>query len=129
VTLTCQSCGRPFEAKRTAAKFCGDTCRKRAQRAPRETEAPLTVMAPITAPPLVRTTRRALEEAGVVDSVPGQQALLLAERMSNPHETGAAVASMSKQLQAVVSEALRSVKRSDPLDELRGRRDAKRVAG
>jgi hypothetical protein len=79
--------------------------------------------------PLVRTTRQALEDAGVLDSVAGQQALLLATRMTSPHETGAAVASMSKQLQAVVAEALKSVKLRDPLDELRLRRDAKRVAG
>jgi hypothetical protein len=129
LTLTCQSCARPFEAKRPAAKFCGDTCRKRAQRAPGTAKTLLTSDVPKLASPLVRTTQAALESAGVVETVAGQQALLLAERMSNPHETGAAVASMSKQLQSVVSEALRSVKRSDPLDELRGRRDQKRAAG
>jgi hypothetical protein len=78
--------------------------------------------------PLVAATRRDLEDAGVFDTVAGQQAILLATRMTSPHETGAAVASMSKQLQAVVGEALKSVKLRDPLDELRQRRDSRRVA-
>lgn len=32
MTKSCGACGRPFEAKRLAAKFCSDLCRKRAQR-------------------------------------------------------------------------------------------------
>ncbi|MGE2733837.1 hypothetical protein [Mycolicibacterium vaccae] len=29
----CAVCGKPFEAKRPQAKYCGETCKKRAQRA------------------------------------------------------------------------------------------------
>ncbi len=28
----CGSCGRPFEAKRSTARYCGPTCRSRAHR-------------------------------------------------------------------------------------------------
>lgn len=28
----CESCGRPFEAKRSTARYCGPTCRSRAHR-------------------------------------------------------------------------------------------------
>ncbi len=126
---TCQACGRPFEAKRQAAKFCGDTCRKRAQRAPAvpATPRPVERVERASESGLVAVVRRDLLEAGVLDTIAGQQAMAIAERIASPHETGAAVASLSKQLQAVVSEALGSVKSVDPLDQLRARRDAKRV--
>jgi len=30
--VACESCGRPFEAKRSTARYCGPTCRSRAHR-------------------------------------------------------------------------------------------------
>jgi len=126
MTLTCGSCGKPFEAKRAAAKFCGATCRKRAERAPRVSEAE-PQRAGVSG--LMRATRETLEAAGVLDTVAGQQAVLLSERMSSPFETCAAVAAMGKLLSVVVADALKTVQASDPLDELRRRRDAKRAGG
>jgi hypothetical protein len=43
--------------------------------------------------------------------------------MTSAHETGAAIASMSKQLQAVVAEAMKAESRVDPLDEVRAKRE------
>ena len=36
---TCAVCSTGFEAKRSAAKYCGDRCRKRSQRRPGGTKA------------------------------------------------------------------------------------------
>ena len=123
----CLSCGRPFEAQRSAAKFCGDTCRQRAKRAGGLTVAPT---ATPTGSPLVEVTRTTLSDAGVLDTVSGQSALLLAERLGGGTETGAAMAALSKQLEALVAAALASVSRADQMDEVTQRRDAKlRAAG
>jgi hypothetical protein len=32
VKVTCSGCGKPFEAKRANAKYCGDRCRQRGRR-------------------------------------------------------------------------------------------------
>ncbi len=48
----------------------------------------------------------------------------------SPHETGAAVTSLVKELRATMTEALAGVDRAaDSLDEIRARRDRKRSAG
>jgi hypothetical protein len=76
---------------------------------------------------LLTVTEKTLSDAGVLDTVAGQQAVELARRIGSPFETGSAVAAMSRQLQAVMTEALKFAAAEDPLDELRKRRDAKRV--
>lgn len=77
---------------------------------------------------LVDATKRELETAEVLDTVLGQQALALAQRILSPASTGASVASLSKELRTVMSEATAGVKvADDPLDELRARRDRKRT--
>lgn len=74
-------------------------------------------------------TARQLREAERFDTVLGQQALALARRIESPMETGASVASMSKEFRAVMVEALDGVNvAADPLDELRLRRDRRRSA-
>lgn len=131
-TRQCAVCGKPFEAARSTAKYCGSSCRARASQgagAARPVGPPAGLNADRSDRGLVQSTQAALVEAGVLQTVAGQQAMLLAHRMTSPSETGAAVASMSKQLSAVMVEALKSVKRVDPLDELRQRRDTKRAAG
>ena len=39
VTVICAGCGLPFEAKRSDARTCSATCRKRAERARKRPEA------------------------------------------------------------------------------------------
>jgi hypothetical protein len=124
---SCDSCGKPYEAKRKASKFCSDTCRKRAQRSPK--------LGPVFGPTstglgdasvLYTTIMQKLEAVGRVDTVAGQQALTLAGRMSSPSETGAAVASLSRQLSATMAEALAGTAvAADPMDELKARRERK----
>lgn len=130
----CGYCGRTFDAARPSAKFCGATCRQRSKRA---RDAGLDV-APAVARdavdvdghPLVVATRGALADKGVLESVAGQAAMVLAARVAAGADTGAAVSSMVKELRAAVAEALGSVKRADRMDEVGARRDAKlRSAG
>lgn len=130
----CDSCGKTYEAKRAASRFCTATCRKRAQRAPSVVALPPPDVDDTPSTPaasgLVSATIAELEEAGRLGTVLGQQAVELAKRVSSPHETGASVASLSKELRAVMESAMEGVGvASDPLDELRARRDRKRNAG
>lgn len=127
----CDSCGTTYEAKRKSSRFCSDTCRKRAQRAPQtvkpeesSTEALRRLYE------LEYTTRSQLEAVGRLNTVLGQQALMLAHRICSPMETGGAVASLSKEFRAVMDAAMDGVDVAEnPLDELRERRDRKRAAG
>lgn len=123
------NCGKTFEATNPRAKYCSSTCRSRGNRAGVDVvelrPAPGTEPATST---LVDVTRRELETADALDSVLGQQALALAERITSPHSTSASVASLVKEMRAVMAEATAHVKvASDPLDELRARRDRKRT--
>jgi len=54
----------------------------------------------------------------------------LAYRVASPHETGAAVAALARELGATMTKALAGVTpaAADPLDEIRARRDRKRWA-
>ncbi len=83
------------------------------------------------APPseLERATTRELESVGRLESVAGQLALELAYRVASGHETGAAVASLVKELRVTMAAALAGLAPApDALDELRARRDCKRSA-
>jgi hypothetical protein len=132
VKVSCLGCGNLFETSRNTAKTCSVTCRKRASRAglttvpPRET--PDFPEKPLIHPLVVQTTQE-LEEAGVLESVHGQIALALAEKLSVGNDTGSAMASLARQLSAAMSEALAGgTKKADSLDELAERR-WKKAAG
>jgi len=126
----CASCGVLYDAKRPNSKYHNDTCRKRAQRAPvKPAEMPppplLLGNAPLTA-----AVRSELTAAARLDSMLGQAALALAGRIDSPHESGASVASLVKQLRETMVDALKGAeKAADVLDEIRARRDRKRSAG
>ena len=124
----CASCGRSYVAARPNSKFCGDTCRKRAQRSPkRSTTKPVE---PILSIPtgLGSVTARELDAADRLDTVLGQAALVLARRIESPMETGSSIASMTKQLRETLADALKGAQQvADPLDEIRARRDSKRA--
>jgi len=122
----CASCGGTFEAQRSSAKYCGQTCRKRGSR-----RGEVATLPPADEPVgLVAATLAELQAAGRADTALGQQALALAERVNNPRDTGSAIAALSRELRAVMVEALKGVEvAADPLDELRARRDRIRSAG
>lgn len=128
----CDSCGLSYDAKRPNSRFCGQTCRKRHQRSPEPKQvAEVVDLPPRPAPEsgLVGVIVRKLTEVDRLDSVLGQQAVALAERIVSPYETGASVASLSKELRAVMESALADVGvKADPVDDLKAFRDRKRVA-
>jgi len=133
----CASCGRSYQATRPNSKFCGDTCRKRAQRSPKKSPEPVDLSLPEllaglgsakTSWPLTDAATRELEAADRLDTVLGQAALVLARRIESPMETGASIASMTKQLRETLADALKGAQQAaDPLDEIRARRDSKRA--
>jgi len=133
----CASCGRSYQATRPNSKFCGDTCRKRAQRSPKKSPQPVDLSLPEllaglgsakTSWPLTDAATRELEAADRLDTVLGQAALVLARRIESPMETGASIASMTKQLRETLADALKGAQQvADPLDEIRARRDSKRA--
>ena len=132
--VSCLECQSLFEAKSRAATFCSGKCRQRASVRDKEARkegqlAPVSAISPpdtAVSPPesaLVSTTRRELTDAGVVDTVPGQIALRLAQKLSQPGDTGSAMASLARQLSAAMAEALAGgEKKTDGLDELASRR-------
>lgn len=129
-THECAQCGLPFVGQRSSAKYCSTRCRTAATRARArddadEPEPVASTPARKRTHPLVLTTRRELRAAGVLNTVAGQRAILLAERAANPRESGSAVANLATKLQDAVDAALASVGRADKMDEVTKRRDEK----
>ncbi len=126
---TCDVCGTTYVAKRAAARYCSDTCRKRAQRAgvnkdrqpAPQPEAP---SAGVYAATLARVTA-----GGVEGSESAQAALVLAARIDAGLDSGASIAAMVRQLHATMAVAMENAERAaDPIDELRRRRAARRAS-
>ena len=126
MTRTCEMCGKPFETKRPDAKTCSSTCRVRLSRS--GGSAPkLRVVVPMEDRPtrggsLLGSVVVALEEAKALETPAGRLAVSLATRIDDPesNDSGSAVASLSRELRAVLGEALaRSSKSASPLDEIR----------
>lgn len=126
----CAVCGTGFEAKRPQARYCGETCKKRAQRGGIATPATPAPVVNRAVSGLVDAVEAELEAAGKLNSMIGQHAMELANRIVSAPGMNAGVASLSKELSRVMAEALKvSTAKANPLDELRARRDAKRAAG
>lgn len=104
-----------YEAARPNAKYCGATCRKRANRAGLSSAATAQVLPfeQADAPTEsgvdslnVAAVRAEMEELGKADSPDCAAALALANRLDHPHsETGSSLASVSRELRAVRAEA------------------------
>jgi hypothetical protein len=111
VTLTCQRCGEPFEAKHPRAKWCSERCRKAVQRGAEVVALPGVSAGddnPSSHGPVYASTLSDLEAAGRVDTWSGQSALVLARRMDEAgRDTGSALAAVQRQLAAAMAEALR----------------------
>ena len=121
---TCETCGVEFVAQRSDARFHNDACRKRAARRPRPVSAD-GVREPSTR--LVEATARDLEAAGLLHTVEGQLALIVAERIAAAGETSSGVAALSKEFSRLMADIWSAHRgRSGFLDELQARRDRKR---
>ena len=127
----CDLCGASYVAQRSTSRFCSPRCRSRNGGAPRQRHFVLSVTSDATdgneGASLLDAVRSELGAAGMTNSALGQLALLLAAKLSDPNDTAAGTAAVSRELSRVMTSALRGVRVSaDPLDELRRRRDVKR---
>jgi hypothetical protein len=132
-------CPTEFEAKRAAAKYCSERCKKRAQRKPGGVRTakvvelpaePASEPAPVVGS-VAAATLAELDHAGRLETAVGQAALALARRIDHAGaETGASLAALARQHLATLAEAVKNAKQAaDPLDELRGRRERKLAGG
>lgn len=124
MTRTCDVCGQPYQAKMSRSRYCSGRCRARYTR---EHRSQLSAPAPLQArrdDDVVEAVTSELAAAGRLDSSLGRSALRLAALMADPLAAGGAVAAVSKELRAVMAEALRDVSVvDDAVDELQRRRD------
>ena len=140
----CAVCGGRFTAKRAAALYCSDRCRKRAQRAPaapparREGAALIALPTPPVQPEtpaaidegLLATTERALRDAERLSSPDGQAAMFLARVLESggAGQTGSSIASLIREHRAALSKALEGAKKADtPLERLRKQREQRKA--
>ncbi len=131
-TVTCAECGATTEKQSPRAKYCGDACKKRANRRPSKTgaagaaqtqaQAPAQAPAQVQVPAvggLVGQVAADLAKVNVLDTIPGRAALALAYRIESPMETGSAAASMTRELSRLVAEAKAlTPKQNDQVDDL-----------
>lgn len=122
---TCEECGTSYTARRPSSRFCGDTCRKRANR--RQGPPVEVPAAPGGVPgPVGAAVRAELAAAGTDATALGVTAVVLADRVDAGGESGTAVASVVRELRAVLADLERNAPvAASPLDELRARRDAR----
>jgi hypothetical protein len=115
-----------FEALRPHAKYCSDRCRKRGLRNPElVTEVPQKGPAPRSSG-LEVATRAQLEKVGRVDSLAGQQALIMARNVDAAPMGTTIVSSLMREFRSSLAEAMEGVSvEPDALDRVRSRRDAK----
>jgi hypothetical protein len=130
VDRKCDVCGDTYDAKRPNSKYCGDTCRKRAQRgAVTEAEVP-TLVPDLEVGPVETALLAELTEVERAASALGQAALALARRVDIGRDTGAGLASLVKQLEATAKAATADVKSAaSPLDRMRDELAERRSRG
>jgi len=123
----CGSCGELFEAKRSDAVFCGSRCAKRAQRGHKAPVARPVALPVVEGGSALRSVSAELEAAGRSGTYLGALALVLAARIDGSTAV-MGFAALAKELRVTMDAALAGVMvAADPVDELRSRRDAKRV--
>lgn len=118
--VECAECGTEFAGRNSRARFCSSPCRVKAHR--RGTPA---TEAPSPGAAFERATLRELEKLGKVDTMLGQQALVIARRMGSATETGSAVSSLSKEHSRLMAAVATGATFADPVDEARQSRERK----
>jgi hypothetical protein len=110
-------CGVTFEAARKTAKYHSDTCRQRARRHPDQVGSggPVVPAKRNARTRLVDATRAELTAQGRQDTPAGILAEYLAEEIDAGPETGAAMASLSKEYSAAMIRATEDGPAEDPV--------------
>lgn len=112
----CDECGTTYVAKTKRSKFCSATCRVRANRRPDKIGAAAKAVvdgeSDKAAPPakpvydtLAEQVRESLDELKALDTISGMAALRVAQQIDRGGDSGSAVATLSKELSRLVSEA------------------------
>lgn len=125
---TCDTCAREYDAKTVRSRYCSTPCRRRANYTGAAKRRGQVVEARPQDATVVHAVRQALGGLGVLDTPRGRAALVLAGRLdAADQESGAGLASLARQLDALVASALAESPGSepDPLDVLRARRRAR----
>jgi hypothetical protein len=130
---SCDICSRTYDAKRPNSKYCGDTCRKRAQRgavpASQVDQGP-TLVPDLVAGPVETALLAELTKVERARTALGQAALALARRVDIGRDTGAGLAALVKQLEATAKAATADVKSAaSPLDLMRDELAERRSRG
>lgn len=139
IAMSCQACGRAFEAKRHTAKFCTSACRVRAHAAakagrpltpelPRHREGAAVVALarpPVEAGGIAAVTERDLRAANRLDTVAGQLAMLSARLLdSGVQDTLSSTSALIRQHLATVEKALDGAEVAlTPLEKIRRERE------
>ena len=115
-------CGKPLPPAtgKRPRLYCDAKCRGAAYKARRANPAGVATISQAPADTsLADVVRRDLEAVSRLDTLPGQLALALATRISAPGTTASSVATLSKELRALVAEALEGTRprQGDALDE------------
>lgn len=137
----CEWCGDELTSTSPRARYCDSTCRSRASRArsagaeeiPEEPPAKKRTAQKTAATPeqdehaFVTATRKELDTLQAVDTMLGHQVLTIAERMGRGAETGAAMASLSKEHSRLMADIRARAKGNaeDPVEAARRARDEK----
>lgn len=141
----CEWCGEELTSLSPRAKYCDSTCRSRASRAraagaeeipeepPAKKRAAKKPHAKTNATPedgehaFVTATRKELAGLDAADTMLGHQVITIAERMGRGAETGAAMASLSKEHSRLMADirARSKGKEEDPVEAARRARDEK----
>lgn len=126
MTVTCQQCGKAFQAQRSTARYCSSSCRVYASQGVTPIGTPV---APPEESRLVRVTRDELAVYDRQDSPLGVAALELAATLSASATPASAKASLAKELRATLDAAIKGAAApANPVDQLRERRDRKRAS-
>lgn len=121
----CQTCGEPFEARRSDARFCSDACRAAHRRGDIAAVIPLGVGGGVSlADGLADSVRARIESAGLTDEPHAVATLKLAQMMEQT--SGSAYAAMHRQLLTSLEKLDALAPVVDRVDDLRLRRDRKR---
>jgi hypothetical protein len=125
----CDTCGTTYAAKTSRSRYCSARCRRRAAytgQAARRRVTQRSVLADPQASTVAAAVLSVLEPHGLTGTPRGRAAMVLAERLdAADSESGAGLAALARQLDAMVDAALASVptiEAVDPIDVLRARR-------
>lgn len=125
MTKACDQCGDQFEPVRDGHRFCSRRCRVQFHR--RATPADADAVVP-GINRIAEVTEKELRRLRKLDTVTGQQALIVARRMCSMKDTAASIAAASRELDRLMLR-LAAGGAGQPEDQLaaaRRRRDEKR---